>query len=75
MQNMGLHIMSHLIFQGILVEIKFPLIFKTFICIPLLLDMVLNISDLHTIIGRSILDLFYKYQVFHQKNPRIFVII
>ena len=58
MQMMGAPIMSNLIFQGFLLGPNVQLIFKIFLCVPLVLDMVLKISVSHHFLVKSLLGLF-----------------
>ena len=69
---MGLLILNHLLPRGLLVELDVQPLFLTFICVPLVLDMVASILDLHTLFTRSLLDLFSRCQVFHRTTLRSF---
>ena len=74
MQRMGISILNHLLPQGLLLELDFQSLFKPFLRVPSVLDMVASILDLHPFKTQSLLDLFFRCQVFHQKTLRIFVI-
>ena len=72
---MGLPYLNHFIPQGLLVGLNIQPPFLKFPPLPLVMDMVANISTLHTLLIWGLLDLFTRYQVFHQKTLLISVII
>ena len=63
---MGLPIMNHLIPQGLLAELDVQPLFKTFIRVHLVLDMVASRLASHPLLTPSLLDLFSRCQVFRQ---------
>ena len=72
---MELPILIRFLFQGILDELNCPVHFEILFCVPSVLDMVLNISALHILLVQILMDLLFKYQVFHQTTLQIFVTI
>ena len=72
---MGLPILNHLLPQGILVELNAQPTFKIFPCVPLVLGMVASRLALYPILTRSLMDMFYRCQVFHKTTPKMYVII
>ena len=72
---MGIPVLNHLLFQGLLVGLNFQHPFLTFPSVHLVLDMVAIIFALYPILIRSLLDLFARYQMFHRTTLQISVII
>ena len=75
MQRMGIPVLSRLFFQVFLVKLNVQPHFLTFLHVPSVLCMVLNISTSYPILIQSLLDMFFRYQVFHRTTLQISVII
>ena len=69
---MGLPIMSCLLFELILVKINVQIIFKTFLDVTLVLDMVSNILASHTLLVQSLMDLCFQVPIVLSNNSSIF---
>ena len=64
--------MSCLLFELILVKINVQIIFKTFLDVTLVLDMVSNILGSHTLLVQSLMDLCFQVPIVLSNNSSIF---
>ena len=72
---MGLSILNHFLPIGLLVELNVQLPFLTFPRVTSVTDMVASRLVLHPLLTQSLLDMFFRCQVFHQKTLQISIII
>ena len=72
---MGLPILNHLLPRVLLVGLDVQPLLLTFLCVPLVLDMVASRLDFHSPLTRNLLGVFSRFQVFHRTTLQLFFVI
>ena len=74
-RRIGLPVLNHSLFQWLLVGLNVQPPFWTFIHVYLVMDMVASILYLHSLLIRSLLDMFSRCQLFYRTTETILVLI
>ena len=74
-KRMGIPILNHLLPLRLLVELYVQTPLKKNLCVPSVLDMVAIRLASNPLLTLSIQNLFFRFQVFHLRTLKIFVII